>query len=137
MSSLRGVITNTGVKHSVRGARPHRISPLAVKSPTDAESSETQLFCGRSPGVDAAVVLKDTVKRGELVRPVRRIGTLVPATVVVIPASDTGCIKKRLVQPGWAVCLGTVQLELISPQVEQENLGAAAQFMEGPADLVT
>ena len=42
------------------------------------------------PGVDAAVVFTDTVKRGEMVRPVRGIGILVPETVAVIAATVSG-----------------------------------------------
>ncbi|MCY4535555.1 MAG: RND transporter, partial [Bryobacterales bacterium] len=33
-----------------------------------------------APGVDAAVVFTDTVKRGQMIRQVRGIGTLVPET---------------------------------------------------------
>ena len=56
-----------------------------------------------APGVDAAVVFTDTVKRGEMLRQVRGIGTLVPETVVVIAASDAGRIERRFVQPGQPV----------------------------------
>ena len=88
-----------------------------------------------APGVDAAVVFTDTVKRGEMLRLVRGIGTLVPETVVVIAASDAGRIERRFVQPGQPVGPRTVLLELSSPQVEQEYLDAAAQLREAQADL--
>ena len=88
-----------------------------------------------APGVDAAVVFTDTVERGEMLRQVRGIGTLVPETVVVIAASDAGRVERRHVQPGQPVRPGTVLLELSSPQVEQEHLDAEAQLREAQADL--
>ena len=88
-----------------------------------------------APAVDAAVVFTDAVKRGQMVRQVRGIGTLVPETVVVIAASDSGRVERRFIQPGQAVGPETVLLELSSPQVEQEYLEAAAQLREAQADL--
>ena len=88
-----------------------------------------------APAVDAAVVFTDAVKRGQMVRQVRGIGTLVPETVVVIAASDSGRVERRFIQPGQAVGPDTVLLELSSPQVEQEYLEAAAQLREAQADL--
>ena len=88
-----------------------------------------------APGVDAAVVFTDSVKRGEMVRQVRGIGRLVPETVVVIAASYAGRIERRFVQPGQPVGPDSVLLELSSPQVEQEYLDAAAQLREAEADL--
>ena len=88
-----------------------------------------------APRVDAAVVFADTVKRGQMVRQVRGIGTLVPETVIVIAASDAGRIERRFIESGQAVVPGTVLLELSSPQVEQEYLDAAAQLREAQADL--
>ena len=88
-----------------------------------------------APGVDAAVVFTDTVKRGQMIRQVRGIGTLVPETVVVIAASDAGRIEQRFIQPGQPTATGTVLLELSSPQVEQEYLDASAQLRQAQADL--
>ena len=88
-----------------------------------------------APAVDAAVVFTDMVQRGQMVRQVRGIGTLVPETVVVIAASDAGRVERRFIQPGQPVRPDTVLLELSSPQVEQEYLEAAAQLREAQADL--
>ena len=88
-----------------------------------------------APGVDAATVFTDIVKRGEMLRQVRGIGTLVPETVVVIAASDAGRVERRFVQPGQQVRPGTVLLVLSSPQVEQEHLDAEAQLRQTQADL--
>ncbi len=88
-----------------------------------------------APSVDSAMVFTDTVKRGEMLRQVRGIGTLVPETIVVIAASDAGRVERRHVQPGQAVRTSTVLLELSSPQVEQEYLDAEAQLKGAQADL--
>ena len=88
-----------------------------------------------APSVDATVVYNDTVKRGQMVRQVRGIGTLVPENVVVIAASDGGRIEQRFIQPGQAVAPGTILLELSSPQVQQEYFDATAQLREAQADL--
>lgn len=88
-----------------------------------------------APSVESAVVFTDTVKRGEMLRQVRGIGTLVPETIVVIAASDAGRVERRHVQPGQAVRPSTALLELSSPQVEQEYLDAEAQLREAQADL--
>ena len=88
-----------------------------------------------APRVDASIVFTDTVERGEMLRQVRGIGTLVPETVVVIAASDSGRVERRHVQPGQRVQPGTVLLELSSPQVEQEHLDAEAQLRAAQADL--
>jgi HlyD family secretion protein len=85
--------------------------------------------------VDAAVVFPDTVKRGQMVRQVCGIGTLVPETVVVIAASYAGRVERRFIQSGQAVVPGTVLLEPSSPQVEQEFMDAEAQLREAQADL--
>lgn len=88
-----------------------------------------------APSVDAAVVFTDEVRRGEMLRRVRGIGTLVPEAVVVLAATDAGRVERRHVQPGQTVRPGTVLLELGSPQVDQEYLESEAQLKETQADL--
>ncbi len=88
-----------------------------------------------APRVDAAVVFTDKVQRGEMLRQVRGIGTLVPEVVVVIAATDEGRVERRHLQVGQTVRPGTILLELDSPQVEQEYLESEAQLTEAQADL--
>ena len=73
-----------------------------------------------APGVDRATILIDTVKRGEMLRQVRGIGTLVPQQVRFIPAPAQGRVENVLVQPGEVVSPGTVIVELTNPQLSQE-----------------
>ena len=87
------------------------------------------------PSVEAAVVFTDKVQRGEMLRRVRGIGTLVPEVVVVIAATDEGRVERRHVQAGQTVRPGTILLELGSPQVDQEYLESEAQMKETQADL--
>lgn len=88
-----------------------------------------------APGVDSAVVFTGKVERGEMLRQVRGIGTLVPEVVVVIAATDEGRVERRHVQAGQAVRPRTILLELGSPQVDQEYLESEAQLKEAQADL--
>ena len=120
-------------------ARKKRIRRIALGSVAGTAFLAVAWMVSRiepaAPSVDAATVFTDTVERGEMLRQVRGIGTLVPETVVVIAASDAGRIERRRVQPGQSVAPGTVLLELSSPQVEQEYLDAEAQLREAEAEL--
>lgn len=88
-----------------------------------------------APSLDASAVFTDKVQRGEMLRQVRGIGTLVPEVVVVIAATDEGRVERRHVQAGQAVHSSTILLELGSPQVDQEYLESEAQLKEAQADL--
>src|SRR5205823_7237647 len=48
-----------------------------------------------APSVDRATVWIDTVKRGEMLRQVRGLGTLVPEEIRWIPATNDGIIEER------------------------------------------
>src|SRR5689334_24666833 len=61
--------------------------------------------------VEASTVISDTVKQGEMVCNVRGLGTLVPEVIVWIPATTSGRVEKRLVQPGTTVTPDTVIFE--------------------------
>lgn len=88
-----------------------------------------------APAIDSSVVFADTVRRGEMLRQVRGIGTLIPETIVVIAATDAGRVEHRSLQPGQPVTPNTLLLELSSPQVQQEYLDAQAQLRAAQADL--
>ena len=126
-------------KPRVGYARRKRILRIAVWSGSLIGVATVAWMVSRlepaAPGVDVNVVFTDSVKRGEMLRQVRGIGTLAPETVVVIAASDAGRVERRYVQPGQPVNPATVLLDLTSPQVEQEYLDASAQLREAQADL--
>jgi HlyD family secretion protein len=87
------------------------------------------------PGVDAEILLRDTVKRGSLVLQVRGIGTLVPEDTRWIPATTDGRVEWILLRPGAQVQPDEVILELSNPQVEQEALNARLQLQSAQAQL--
>ena len=122
-------------KPRVGCARKQRIRQIALASSAAVVVGVLGWAVSRlepaAPSVNSAVVFTDSVKRGEMLRQVRGIGTLVPETIVVIAASDAGRVELRHVQPGQDVRPSTALLELSSPQVEQEYLDAEAQ-LKGP-----
>jgi HlyD family secretion protein len=88
-----------------------------------------------APSVERSTVLVDTVKRGEMVRQVRGIGTLVPKDVRVIAASSVGRVERILVQPGAPVKADTVLIELSNPELDQSALDATYQIEAAESDL--
>jgi HlyD family secretion protein len=88
-----------------------------------------------APSVDRATVVIDTVKRGEMLRQVRGLGTLVPEEIVWIPATTNGRVEKRLVQPGAMVTPDTVILELSNPELQQQLMESESQLKSAEADF--
>jgi len=70
-----------------------------------------------APTVERATVVIDTVKRGEMVREVRGLGTLVPEDIRWIPALTEARVERRLLLPGTIVKPDSVILELSNPEV--------------------
>ena len=80
-----------------------------------------------APTVERATTIIDTVKRGEMVRNVRGLGTLVPEDIVWITATTKGRIDKRLIQPGTVVRPDTILFEMSDPDLQQQLLDATAR----------
>ena len=76
----------------------------------------------------------DTVKRGQMLREVRGIGTLVPQLTRWVPAPADGRVERILVQPGVEVGANTVIFELSNPQMEQQAMDADFQVKAAQAD---
>src|SRR5258705_4375791 len=87
-----------------------------------------------APTLDRSTAVIDTVKRGQMVREVRGIGTLVPQLVRYIPAPADGRVEKIPVQAGVTVGNDTVIVELSNPQMEQEAIDADFQVKAAQAD---
>jgi HlyD family secretion protein len=87
------------------------------------------------PSVDTETLLRDSVKRGSIIRQVRGTGTLVPEDTRWIPATTDGRVERILLRPGAVVETETVILELSNPQVEQEALNARLQLQSAQAQL--
>ncbi len=89
-----------------------------------------------APTVDRSTVWTDTVKRGNMVRQVRGLGTLVPREdrIRSIPAETDGTVVRILKLPGAQVHPDTILLQLTNPQLSQEAQDAALQLNEAEAD---
>jgi multidrug resistance efflux pump len=89
-----------------------------------------------APTVDRSTVWTDTVKRGNMIRQVRGLGTLVPREdrIRSIPAETDGTVVRIFELPGATVHPDTTILQLTNPQLMQEAQDAALQLNEAQAD---
>ncbi len=89
-----------------------------------------------APTVDRNTVWTDTVKRGNMIRQVRGLGTLVPREdrIRSIPAETEGTVVSIFKLPGALVHPDTVILRLTNPQLLQEAQDATLQLNEAQAD---
>jgi len=90
-----------------------------------------------APSVDRSTVWIDTVKRGEMLRNVHGIGTLVPEEVRWIPATSDGIIEQRKVRAGDTVAPNTIILIMSNPDVRQRFTDAELQLKQAEADLLS
>jgi HlyD family secretion protein len=88
-----------------------------------------------APTVERAVVWPDTVKRGDMTRQVRGLGTLTPEDIRWIPATTQGRVEKIILRPGTAVKPNDVILELTNPQLEQQLQDAELKLAAARAGL--
>jgi len=81
-----------------------------------------------APTVERASVVIDTVKRGEMVREVRGLGTLVPEEIRWIPAVTNARVERLVLLPGTGrVTPDSVILELSNPELEMQALEAESE----------
>jgi HlyD family secretion protein len=92
-----------------------------------------------APTVEQATVWVDTVKRGDMNRNVRGLGTLVPVDEArrLIPAVTQGRVERILIRPGVEVTPDTVILELSEPTVQQAFSDAEQQLRGAEADYTS
>ena len=83
----------------------------------------------------ALTIYTDTVKRGEMIRDVRGIGTLVPTDIRWIAAQSSARVDKIILQSGASVKSDSVILELSDPQLQREVLDAEYAYKAAQADL--
>lgn len=87
-----------------------------------------------APSVDRGTVWVDTVKRGDMIRQVRGLGTLVPTDLHWIAATSLGRVERILVRPGAVVGANTVLLELSNPELQQSALETQLQLQAARAE---
>src|SRR5215212_10037795 len=88
-----------------------------------------------SPSVTRSTILTDTVKRGQMLRQVRGLGTLIPEEIRQIAAPVEGRVEQKFVKPGETVTPGTVLVELSNPTLMQAAVDVAYQIKTAEADL--
>src|SRR5579862_2580522 len=87
------------------------------------------------PTVDRATIYSDTVKRGEMLREVRGLGTLVPVDIRWIPAQTSARVDRIVLQSGAIVKPDSVVLELSDPLLQHDALDAEYAYKASEADL--
>jgi HlyD family secretion protein len=85
--------------------------------------------------VERSAVRLDMVRRGEMLRDVRGIGTLVPVDVRWIPAQSSARVEKIVLQSGAMVKPDSIILELSDPQLQLDALNAEYAYKAAEADL--
>src|SRR2546423_15378542 len=88
-----------------------------------------------APSVVRSTVWTDTVKRGEMIRQVRGLGTLVPEEIRQIAAPVEGRVEQKFVKPGEEVTTGTVLVELSNTTLKQQSVDFEYQIKSAEADL--
>jgi HlyD family secretion protein len=88
-----------------------------------------------APSVDKATLWPGTVQRGPMIREVRGLGTLVPETILLLPAQTDGQIEKRYLLPGTPVKKDTIIFEMSNPELQQAALDAQYQLKGAEAQL--
>ncbi len=88
-----------------------------------------------SPTVETSTIWPDTVKRGDMVREVRGLGTLVPEDIVWIQAASDAQVSKILKRSGDEVKPSTVMLQLSNPQMEADAVDFEWQTKQAEANL--
>src|SRR5438552_13799747 len=89
-----------------------------------------------APSVDRSTVWIDTVKKGEMLRQVRGLGTLVPEEVRWIPATTDGIIEEVRAMAGDTVKADTIILVMSNPDVLHAATDAELQVKSSEADLL-
>ncbi len=88
-----------------------------------------------APSVEWGTVWPGEVKRGDIPRNVKGIGTLIPEEIRWIPAVTNGRIEKRHVKPGAVVKTDTIIIEMSNPELERDALDALNQLRGAEAEL--
>ncbi|HKW19664.1 MAG TPA: HlyD family efflux transporter periplasmic adaptor subunit [Terriglobales bacterium] len=88
-----------------------------------------------APEVERSTVWTDSVKRGDMLRQVRGLGSLIPSPEFIrqIPAETDATVVRILKLPGSEVKPDTILLEMNNPQLEQETVDAKLQLKAAEA----
>ncbi|MEO6876152.1 MAG: HlyD family efflux transporter periplasmic adaptor subunit [Opitutaceae bacterium] len=87
------------------------------------------------PSLDRNLVWTGEVKRGQMLRQVRGLGTLVPEDITWLAARTPGRVDKILLRPGAIVTPDSIILILSNPDVERAATDADSKFKAAEAEL--
>ena len=87
-----------------------------------------------APTVDRSTVWSGTVARGNMLRQVRGLGTLVPEDIRWIPAQSNARVDRIVLRSGAIVKPDSIILELSDPQLQADALTAQLNYQEAEAD---
>lgn len=88
-----------------------------------------------APSVARGTLYTDSVKRGQMLRQVRGIGTLIPEEIRQVAAPVEGRVERIFAQPGVQVGAGTPLVELSNPTLKQSTVDVEYQIKSAEADL--
>ncbi len=91
---------------------------------------------GASPTVDRATVWTDTVKRGDMLRDVQGVGSLVPEQIRWLTATTPARVAEVRQRSGAAVTPDTIVVVLDNPDLVLQSLEADRQKTAAEAELV-
>lgn len=88
-----------------------------------------------APGVDRAILWRDTVQRGEMVRQVGGPGTLVPVDIRIVTAITAGRVEEVHARPGTQMQPGSPIVRLSNPDEQLLVLGAERDLSNARTQL--
>lgn len=89
-----------------------------------------------APSIDGAMILTDSVKRGDLTREVRGPGTLVPERIRWITAQASARVERLIAQSGQTVTPNMLLIEMSSPDLQIATMQAEQQVREAEITLL-
>ncbi|MGB6429764.1 MAG: HlyD family efflux transporter periplasmic adaptor subunit [Candidatus Acidiferrales bacterium] len=87
-----------------------------------------------APTVDRTTIWTGTVMRGDMLREVRGLGTLVPVDIRWIAAQSNARVDRIVLRSGAPVKADSIILELSDPQLQDDALTAEFDFKGAQAD---
>ena len=89
-----------------------------------------------APTVDGATILRDSVRRGDVVREMRGPGSLVPERIRWITAQTSARVERLVAVSGQSVGANEVLLEMSSPDLQIATMQAEQQVRQSQIDLL-
>ena len=89
-----------------------------------------------APTVEGATILRDSVRRGDVVREMRGPGNLVPERIRWITAQTSARVERLVAVSGQSVGANEVLLEMSSPDLQIATMQAEQQVRQSQIDLL-